>query len=102
MKLSWVNAYIKPRITVYLNYTKLCWFPRLLTRNSFPWLLSLNHIQFYYSIEWLWPEDFYNLTFADDLYALKSWAAFSLREMAAGLIQLIRRAANSQPPSNLT
>ena len=101
-KLNWVNAYIEPRIAVYLNYTKLCWFPWLLTRNSFPWLLSLNHIQFCYSIEWLWLEDFYNLTFTDDLYALKSWAAFSLREMAAGLIQLIWRVANSQPPSNLT
>lgn len=101
-KLNWANAYTELRIAVYLNYTKLCWFPWLLTRNSFPWLLSLNHIQFYYSVEWLWLEDFYNLTFTDDLYALKSWAAFSLREMAARLIQLIWRVANSQPPSNLT
>lgn len=70
-KLNWINAYIEPRIAVYLNHVKWCWFSWLLTKNSFPSLLSLNHIQFPYCTEWLRLEGSHNLTFADDLHRTK-------------------------------
>lgn len=70
-KLNWINAYIEPRKAVYLNHVKWCWFSWLLTKNSFPSLLSLNHIQFPYCTEWLRLEGSHNLTFADDLHRTK-------------------------------